>query len=438
MGKRFNIKLLFGTLAIVAFIFLCLSMFTINLNSRSMTPEIQQEPLLYPSEYDECPRDFLIPKCDVQIWRYLREMEFMCNCDKYNCSLCIPPHSSNEELNNLYQLWYNETYMTQKIQRQKLLLDLLQNNDLQSGHEHDPIILIVFNYGFAYLFLNWVCSLDYNHLSHLRRNSLIVVSDTKSKNLATKYGFEAVFDLNKVVINTTKLQITQIASKAFPEGTFKPLVTFQMIVLTDLIEMGYDVLMMDIDIIFQNDPLKYIKYNLYNWVDIWTMLAPRYDSLGFSNTGFIIMKSNCKTKTFMQTMMKYITSIYEATDQQAWNFWLFWKPFRQIIFKLLDRDMFIGGNDIRLGYTFPKHIVRYDDFILFHAYSTRDHFDKIYKFHQIGHWYFTKERCPLLFNETMIPDVSNRVEDKVQAESSGWLLKHGLITDKLKIYNATG
>ena len=78
------------------------------------------------------------------------------------------------------------------------------------------------------------------------------------------------------VADLSALDVTESASPAFPKGTFKPLVTFQMMILCDLIEMGYDVVMMDIDIIFNRDPLPYIqtmKNELFPIVDIWTMIG---------------------------------------------------------------------------------------------------------------------------------------------------------------------
>ena len=110
-------------------------------------------------------------------------------------------------------------------------------------------------------------------------------------------------------------------------------------------------------------------------------------------------------------MMEYITVIIHYTDQSAFNWWLNWKPFRQITFKLLDKRMFIGGNDVTLLKTKAEDMETYEEFLLFHAFSTRDHFDKITKFHQIGHWYFTEKRCPDMFDLELLPDLSDRVKD---------------------------
>eukprot|EP01083_Nonionella_stella_P017948 50233_1 len=381
---------------------------------------------------DDCPRDFLIPGCSVEIYLHLRDLGFPSNCNQFNCSKCIPPNAESKTwLNDLYQTWYIETYLNPMTERQRIILELLQRNNLQSGHHNAPIILTVFNYGFLYLFLNWACSLDVNGMSSLRDNALIIVSDDKSLQLVQKYDFKLVLNMNNVSnISTTNLHITEEASKEFGADSFNPLCALQMIVLSDLIALGYDVLMMDVDVIFHHNPLKYITNNLHQWVDIWTMLAPRYDAMGFANTGFIIMRSNCKTKQFMETILQHITTIVTRTDQQSFNFWLYWKPFRQLSFKLLDRDLFIGGNDVRLRITKSSNLTKYEEFIVFHAFGTRDHFDKIHKFHQIGHWYFTKDKCPHIFDAKLVPDVNDRMEDPNDRESSFYLLKHNLVTDR--------
>ena len=182
-------------LIIIILIGISVSLFIIQMlmNHSDLLGESNQMPSIEVAEirleghsFDDCPDDFFIPDCSVEIWQDLSEFGFNSNCDQRNCSKCIPPNSQSAHQNKLYHLWYNETYLSKKEYRQRSITTLLNVNHIEKGHDHNPVILMVFNYGFSYLFLNWVCSLDSNQISYLRRNTLIVVSDYKSKELAVE------------------------------------------------------------------------------------------------------------------------------------------------------------------------------------------------------------------------------------------------------------
>lgn len=386
-----------------------------------------------------------LPGCSVHIWEHLGELGYPSDCGQNDCGDCIPPNSKSEEKNEQHQLWFVDTYSNGKERRQSAIRSLLDGNGLKSGHDEDPVILTVFNYGFAHLFLNWVCGLHRNDLVHLKRNSLIVVADAEAKALAIKSGFEMVIDLHDVA-DVDKLGITSSASMGFGAGSHQKIVSFQMMILSDLIEMGYDTVMMDIDVVFPNDPLQYVRNELNPAIDVWMMLDPRWDGAGPANTGFISMRSNCKTKKFMAEIMNHILVIHTLSDQRTINFFLHWKPFRQIQFRLLDRELFIDGAKLVLLKKEPKDFPQFEKVVVVHASWTGDHLNKLIKFNQIGHYYFTEDRCPEHYDLTFVPDLtdrnvpsdlSDRSNTKEWVQTSTYLVTHRFVTDKKALLKET-
>ena len=212
------------------------------------------------------------------------------------------------------------------------------------------------------------------------------------------------------------------------------IVAFQMMILSDLIEMGHDTVMMDIDVVFPNDPLQYVRNELNPLIDVWTQIDPRWDGDGPANTGFVVMRSNCKTKLFMLKIMEHILVVHAKIDQWTFNFFLHWKPFRQIQYSLLDRDRFIDGANLVLRQKKPEDFPHFERVVAVHASWTTNHLDKIIKFNQVGHWYFTEEQCPEHFDHELVPDLSDRYEGYQLEDTSAYLLNHNLITDKKGLF----
>ena len=374
--------------------------------------------LNYTIDYSDCPKNFVIPGCEVEMYKYLSELGSPTNCDARNCSNCLPPNTPHKRVNEIHTMW-SEAYQNTKTQRQSDLSQLLQSHQLYPGG-NEPVILMVLNYGFSYIFSNFACSLDYNQLSFIKKRTIVIPSDSRAKELVQKAGFELIFEPKWLPPNLQS-EFKQESTYYFGPG-FYPMLMLQMITLSDLMDLGYDTLMMDSDVIWKRNVLDYFANIAHPIIDIWTMLAPRWDIKGFGNTGTILMRSNCKTKTFMNTMMEYISFIYKRGDQGAFNFFLNWKPFRQVIFKLLDQRLFVGGNDVKEDF-----IKENGGFYMIHAFSVADHFDKIWKFNLVGEWYFSQEKCPHLFNESLLPHIEDRDEKLRDGHTSDYLIERNLV-----------
>lgn len=160
----------------------------------------------------------------------------------------------------------------------------------------------------------------------------------------------------------------------------------------------------------------------------------RFDTRGPGNSGFFIMRSNCKTKMFMSTMISVIVLVIVGrSDQVLWNVLIDEKIFRQMHFEALPTKLFLGGPHVNIK-PGKKQTTRKDlpnDHILVHVCYTTDQFDKIMKLANIDHWYFTQDKCPQYFNHTLLPDLKDRmwyIRDK-QVDQEKQLKKWGYVKD---------
>ena len=118
------------------------------------------------------------------------------------------------------------------------------------------------------------------------------------------------------------------------------------------------------------------------------------------------------------------------SDQVLWNMLLDEYVFRQVHFETLDTQFFICGYQINLdrgvyGGTLP------DTAVIVHASWTTDQFDKIQKFVMSDTWYFSAEKCPILYSYELLPDLKERrsvIRDKMQAQEKEFK-ERGLFRD---------
>ena len=276
-----------------------------------------------------------------------------------------------------------------------------------------PIILMVFNHGYAWLFYNLLCSLQYNNID-IRNRTIIVTTDEESQKLVSDTGFMTHFP--DWLGQSIQGRITKKAAASFALGAHKWIVSIQIALITDLIELGYDVIMQDIDMIWYKNPLPYLMNPIYQNIDIQMSVDGTMGLRGPGNSGFFIVRSNCKMKMFMNTMVSLIGLIMTGrSDQMLWNTLLQEKQFRMINFETLTTKKFISGFQINLARKTTRNQLPSNHFIV-HASWTTDQWDKIEKFYNTDHWYFTQERCPKWYNFDYLPDLAERkwhIRDKV-------------------------
>src|SRR5690606_15889092 len=112
--------------------------------------------------------------------------------------------------------------------------------------------------------------------------------------------------------------------------------------LNDLIHLGYDVILQDMDVVWIKDPIVNFIMDIKSQnMDIQMSVDGRNDIRGPGNSGFVVIRSNCKTKIFVNTMINLLYIILVSrSDQILWNALLQEKVFRQLNFNTLSTDQF--------------------------------------------------------------------------------------------------
>lgn len=202
-----------------------------------------------------------------------------------------------------------------------------------------PLVLMSFNMGASMFFANWVCYLEaQGMLEEIRAQTLVVTTDWDAYTLCSKLGFTAISPQF-----TENFQISAVGMFGnAPVGPHSVINSVNIMMMDELVNMGYDVLMQDVDIVWERNPLPWLQAASTR-LDVLMMPAGRMDGRGPGNSGFCFIKSNAKTKIFTQTMVNLIPlNIYHSSDQLLWNELLHHRNFAQLHHENVPRALFLG------------------------------------------------------------------------------------------------
>eukprot|EP01083_Nonionella_stella_P084615 234290_1 len=310
------------------------------------------------------------------------------DCDINNCKHCIPPSDAFDAQINEKVIEWQQHFHNTAIKRREKLQSMLSNITV--------VIAMVVNYDYLWLFYNFLCSVQANSisLSYVMERTIVIVTDKQSETIVASNGFMTWYhdiDRNDKV-------------------GFKETVVLQLMILNDLIQLNHVVLLHDVDIVWNKDPIPYLMHILHDkHADIQFI----YDGAGsVLNTGFMFIESNCKTKIFMETMMSLFGLIFSDSydkngqkidDQILWNMMVNQRLFRQINIAILNKQYFINGNTVNLHHNTTRADLQQEHFV-FHASWTANPTEKLHKFYNINHFYFTKKKCPKYFDVDIAPN----------------------------------
>jgi len=320
----------------------------------------------------------------------ITDLENRCPDDPYNASCTIPKWAWRE---------------AQKVvvpERLPPLKEVMK--------EFDPaqkdIVLITINYGYAFLFINWVCSVKRLGLDP-RTFTLVVVAEKKSAELAREMGF--LFVPVRDWLRHNSKSISTKAMETFGLGDYKWIAGIMNLYLSDLIEMGYNVLLQDADVTWNRNPMPYLTGN-----DNFDILLVEDYTINHEdeekpnlvdkqrNGGFLFYHNNCRTRIYAATLRNCIVHIFwRRSDQVIMNRMLESYRFKGIRVGYLPRDLFLNGNRWKPYGSVRKDSVPWNPYI-FHASWTQDMNDKILKFVSVSQWYSTCD----IFDIDLVPDVN--------------------------------
>lgn len=176
------------------------------------------------------------------------------------------------------------------------------------------ILTTITNYGYILYTLNMLKSLK--RFNGLDKKVLIVCMDNKSDSILKKLGY------NTLCINNNTLQhFTPWNTKGYDEICYIKLVT-----IYKLLELEYNVLLIDGDIVFLRNPLD----DIHSWSndksgDVWVQNDSQVNSNTLNMcTGYIYIKASTTTKMLYdcissQGILKYKQCALDNNDQSYFN-----------------------------------------------------------------------------------------------------------------------
>jgi len=197
--------------------------------------------------------------------------------------------------------------------------------------EGEPVVIQALNKGQVHLWLNWVCSCDYYKIP-IRHQTILFATDYDTYKIAKEADFLV---LEPTWSKTFKIDPVWGGQQAHRGHRFVN--NFQMLLAKRLLARGHDVLCMDVDFIWMQDPIPFLK-SLGDVSDILASLAPRWDSKGTANTGFMYLRNTPRTHLFVDSVIN-LMPIKGPSDQMLVNSVLRHYKMRQIRLTILPKSV---------------------------------------------------------------------------------------------------
>ena len=181
--------------------------------------------------------------------------------------------------------------------------------------KNKPIILVSLNSGYEKLFRNFLCSVEANYLNNVLNNLYVLPCEKTAVDMLEELGVKhsnanGWMDNFKI---DPKFKGTNIGHHYLING-----LTF--VVMNEMVQAGFSVLMMDADMIFRKSPIPYLNALMnqpeYSRLDFVCQHTGRsYDDRSPCNTGLVFFRPTERTKTLTQTLRDTIGIRPARSDQ---------------------------------------------------------------------------------------------------------------------------
>jgi len=265
---------------------------------------------------------------------------------------------------------------------------LFKNTLAPPAEQHAPLIVIAVTSNFLSLIVNWACGRLFLGLGDPFLDTVLLTTQAETHLALTSAGFRTVLHPEEHFDNApTKADIPHKACQSM-----------LFCVLHQLSDMGYDVILHDVDLVWLRDPRDGLLFNpQWNKVDVIGANAPRWDSHGPMNSGFIFFRSNRKTRAYLRAMVELTPIMYWlGTDQVMYNSLLRHWRFGQLHYHILPRSSFVDLHTFD-GKSGTVKMISNETYVL-HAVSSDGSADKVghkaSRLNLVGQWYVKKECTP--------------------------------------------
>lgn len=176
-------------------------------------------------------------------------------------------------------------------------------------------VVSAFNAGFVPLLRNWVASCE-QHDIDCRRQTILFPMDEEADAVARSLGFATCFDV------ASYGEHPRAAVRGYGDGGFASCVFLKLAMAQDMLQLGYDILLQDMDLVWFADPVPALASRaLIENLDFQFM---RDENGAFQplyyNSGFFFARSNELTRYTWQTIFSsYDAVVFYRSDQTVLN-----------------------------------------------------------------------------------------------------------------------
>ena len=241
------------------------------------------------------------------------------------------------------------------------------------------VLVMTINLGFIDIFRNWVRSCEVYNIDP-RSWSLIFALDSESGRQVEELGFTVFVD------ETSYGKQPKEAVKEFGNKKFLRLMFAKTAIVQDVLQLGYDVLFQDVDLVWKKNPLDYLLQPSRRGFDAQFMYdGPNalYEPL-HANSGFFFLRNTPESRMFWNMVFKsYDKILYYCSQQKVVNIILLSRFFRGLKLDILSEKDFANGHLFCENQPFrlPK-----DPYVI-HCSWTMNVQHKIEKYKNANLWY---------------------------------------------------
>jgi len=247
---------------------------------------------------------------------------------------------------------------------------------LRRGARNNVILVMMANRGYNDLFNNWVSSCNINGLDARSWAILFAVDEEAAAN-AENQGFRTYID------SISYGDQPRDAVKHFGDKNFRRLMFQKTAIVQDVLELGYDVLFQDVDMIWRKDPLEFLLTGTNQDFDARFMFDgrnPLHAPL-FANTGFFLLRNRPVTRKFWSRVLASYAQMARCGSQQAVLNLILGEGELQV--DILPEEHFANGH----LFGFDKLSRLPPDPHVIHCSWTGNRVEKLQKYKQEGLWY---------------------------------------------------
>jgi hypothetical protein len=259
---------------------------------------------------------------------------------------------------------------------------------LQSIARDNTVVVMVANVGVIELLTNFVCAAKSKGISidHI----VVFATDEEGKRVAEELGMTVFYD--EGMFGDVPTEHAQV----YGDKTFQSMMQIKVISVHLCMELGYNVLFQDVDMVWMRDPLPYLQ-DISNVGDFDCYFeddgarSMRY-APWFANSGFYYLRNNDRTRYLITSLLYSADQILNHHSHQQALTHILNDHSAQfgLSIKVLSKDLFPGGKNFHHDRPYMLNWMKGsldEEPLMFHMCWTTNKDDKLNYLQQLGLWY---------------------------------------------------